>query len=120
MAIGAAVLQLSTHEIRALLRGGLVDMGCCFSAAVYFWSMSGPVTGVEASHVCAEFWQTCFEVCILEPLLNHHFINHHLRVPEVYCVSRGAWRVSQVAQHVPRVTGGIVPRALAGADGNNN
>ena len=40
------------------------------------------MTGFEASHVCAKFSQTYFEVLILEPLLNHHFINHHLRVPD--------------------------------------
>ena len=30
----------------------------------------------------AKFSQQYFEVCLLEPLLNCHFINHHLRMPE--------------------------------------
>ena len=28
-------------------------------------------------------WVTGLEVCILEPLPNHHLMNHHLRMPEL-------------------------------------
>ena len=49
--------------------------GCMFSEYVL-------ATGVEAGHVCAKFSQQYFEVFSLEPLLNHHFINYHLRVPD--------------------------------------
>ena len=45
----------------------------------YVW-----MTGVEASRVCAKFSQQHYEVCMSAPLLNHHFINHHLRVPAIY------------------------------------
>ena len=44
------------------------------------------MTGVEASRVCAKLSQQCFEVCILEPLLNHHFMNRHLRVRDMRCI----------------------------------
>ena len=51
---------------------------CTCICLEYSW-----VTDVEASHVCAKFSRTDFEVCILEPLLNHHFINQRLRVPDI-------------------------------------
>ena len=57
--------------------GVLYFYGCMNSE--YVWA-----TGVEASHVCPKLSQRCVEVCILERLLNHHFINHHLRVPETW------------------------------------
>ena len=60
-------------------------MGLCVSTDGCILSKYARVTGVEASHVCAKFSQTYFEVCILEPLLNPHFINHHLRMPDL-CV----------------------------------
>ena len=42
---------------------------------------------ISPSNVCAKFSQTCFEGCLCEPLLNHHFINHHLRMPKL-CADR--------------------------------
>ena len=69
----------SGFSMRGFSRYGVLHFySCMFSE--YVW-----VTGVEASHVCAKFSQPCFDVCILEPLLNHHFIDHHLRVPDT-CV----------------------------------
>ena len=37
---------------------------------------------ISPHNACAKFSQRYFEVCILEPLLNRHFISHHLRMPE--------------------------------------
>ena len=37
---------------------------------------------ISPSNVCAKFSHEYLEVCILEPVLNHHFINHHLRMLE--------------------------------------
>ena len=74
--------------------GVLYSYGCMFLE--YVW-----VTGVEASHVCAKFSRQGFEVCILEPLLNQHFINHHLRVSDSLLrgdissrCSSGCWETS--------------------------
>ena len=36
---------------------------------------------ISPSHVGNKFSHTYFELCILEPLLNHHIINHHLCAP---------------------------------------
>ena len=35
---------------------------------------------ISPSNACAKSLQTYYEVRILEPLLNHHHINHHLRM----------------------------------------
>ena len=38
---------------------------------------------ISPSYVCAKFSQTWFEVCMLQPFLNHHLLNHHLEAPDI-------------------------------------
>ena len=86
---GAALWHVSKFQIvnsYCSLESDFSKNGFGRHGVVYFYGFllfeSVGVTGVEASQVCAKFSQAHFELCILEPLLNPHFLNHHLRAPD--------------------------------------
>ena len=71
---------------RAFLRGGFSRYGVLYFYGCRFLEMSGRQVLNRSKY---------FETCILEPLLNHHFINHHLCVPDSLARKPLALRISK-------------------------